>query len=462
MQASYTTPPAQTGTDNNLPVLQPEQQEKLRELTAQSWNLELAISGVAMFAILQLPDALDMVFDYLRFNAMSHTTGVQAMMPSLAYSVIKVMCYVLFGAFMANFVMRAFWVGLVGLLAVYPSGIHYDRIPFSTPYAQKRLAEDLGPLEGYILRLDQRCNIVFAVAFLFVFFLIFITVGYVVTFLGYAVVRPLLPVETRQTIKLALNVLGGVYFLVSMILIIPKVKAHPIGEKLHYRVVSLNRLMYGGLYKPLTFILNTFYSHIPRLKLLLTAMLMMLAFFVLFMVEFMADMSRADSRLSNAFTIRHLYTARVDSRYVNPTAYDNQRVEGESVVVASIQADVVREPFIRLYVAYPKALDTLLTTLAKEPKWDSTLSRAEVRQRFAEWSSDQIGRLMQITVNDSLYPRPDLLTTQRGKQHQRGWQTILIPDNLRRGKNTIQVGIKADSLAKMQELITIPFWYVPE
>jgi hypothetical protein len=154
MQTSYTTltPPEQTATETNLPALQPEQQAKLRELTAQSWNLELAISGVAMFAILQLPDALDQVFDYLRFNLMSHTNGFQGMLPSLAYSIMKVMCYVLFGAFMANFVMRAFWVGLVGLLAVYPSGIHYDRIPFSTPYAQKRLAQDLGPLDGYIMR----------------------------------------------------------------------------------------------------------------------------------------------------------------------------------------------------------------------------------------------------------------------------------------------------------------------
>ena len=396
MHPSYTTlaPPEQTAPETNLPVLQAEQQEKLRELTAQSWNLELAISGVAMFAILQLPDALDQVFDYLRFNLMSHTNGFQAMLPSLAYSIVKVMCYVLFAAFLTNFVMRAFWVGLVGLLAVYPSGIHYDRIPFSTPYAQKRLAQDLGPLDGYILRLDQRCNIVFAVAFLFVFFLIFIVIGYGVLFLGYTVIRPLIPVETRQTIKLVLNVLGGIYFITSMVLIIPKIKAHPIGEKLHYRFVSLNRLAYGGLYKPLTFILNTFYSHIPRLKLLLTAMLMMMTFFVLFFIEFLTDISRADNRLSNPFNLRHLYTARVDSRYINPTAYDNQRAEGEVVAIASIQADVVREPFIRLYVAYPKALDTLLSGLAKEPKWDSTLSRPEIRRLFAEWSSDQISRLM--------------------------------------------------------------------
>ncbi|CAN5402345.1 hypothetical protein BH09BAC4_BH09BAC4_48630 [soil metagenome] len=42
----------------NEPLL-PEQEEKLRELTTQSWNLELVISGAALFAVLQLPDLLD-------------------------------------------------------------------------------------------------------------------------------------------------------------------------------------------------------------------------------------------------------------------------------------------------------------------------------------------------------------------------------------------------------------------
>ncbi len=456
-------PPAQTATEQSLAVLPTEQQEKLRELTAQSWNLELVISATAMFAILQLPDALNQAFDYLRFNLMSHTNGFQAMLPLLAYSVVKVMCYVLFAAFLTNFVMRAFWVGLVGLLAVYPSGIHYDRIPLSTPYAQKRMAAELGPLDGYILRLDQRCNIVFAVAFLFVFFLIFIAIGYVVAFVGYTVIRPLIPNDIWENIKVGANVLFGLYFIASIVLSLPKIKAHPIGEKLHYRFVSLNKLLYAGLYKPIIFILNTFYSHIPRLKLLLTGMLMMVAFMVLLFIEVLADFSRADNRLSNAFNQRHLYTARVDSRYVNPTAYDNQRAEDAFVSVASIQADVVREPFIRLYIAYPKALDTLLTKLAKEPKWNDTLPIAEKRRVFANWSSEQIGRLMHITVNDSLYRNPDLLCTQRGKQQQqRGWQAVLIPSNLRVGKNTIQIGIRADSLAKTTDLITIPFWYVPE
>ena len=443
------------------PSLLPDQQEKLRELTAQSWNLELVISGAALFAVLQLPDLLDQVFDYLRYNFMSHTTGMQAMLPSLAYSMMKATGYVLFIAFLTNFVMRAFWVGLVGLLAVYPTGIHYDRIPFTTPFSQKKMADDLGPLDRYILRLDQRCNIVFAVAFLFVVLLIFVALSYLLVLLVYSVLRPALPPESWQLVKIGAGVLFGLFFLANIVFTLPKVRANPTGIAWHYRLVTVSRLMFWGLYKPSAFILNTFYSHLPYKKILSSALVMLVVFFVLFLVEYTVDLARSDRRLS-ALNRRHLYTARVDGLFVNPTAYDNQRAEDAAVDVAAIQADVIREPYIRLYIAYPKALDTLLARVAIKPTWSDDLPRTERYRLFAEWSSQQTDRLMRITVNDSLYTHPDLLFTQRGLQEQRGWQTVLLPKNLKPGKNTIQIAVQADSLAKPEELMTIPFWYVPE
>ncbi|MCY7358063.1 MAG: hypothetical protein LH609_11510 [Rudanella sp.] len=454
-------PPVMAESPSPQPTLPPDQQEKLRELTAQSWNLELVISGAALFAVLQLPDLLDQGFDYFRYNFMTQMTGIQGLLPSLAYSMMKATCYVLFLAFLTNFVMRAFWVGLVGLLAVYPTGIHYDRIPFSTPYAQKRLADDLGPLDRYILRLDQRCNIVFAVAFLFVIFLIIIAFAYLLILLVSSILRPMIPVEVWHVIVQAVYVLFAIYFIISIVLSLPKVKAHPTGISLHYQLTSASKLMYWGMYKPFAFIVNTFYSHLPFKKILRAMVVFMIVFFVMIMVELLTDLSRVDKRVS-IFNQRYMYTARIDSLFSNPTAYDDQRSEDEYIAAASIQSDVIRESFIRLFVAYPKALDTLLTKMAKEPVWSDTLPRKEKRRRFAEWSNGQINRLLLITINDSVYDRPQLLFAQRGKQQQRGWQTVLIPTNLRTGKNTIRIRLQADSLAKPEEITTIPFWYVPD
>ncbi len=450
-------------SDSNPPPasqLTPEEQDKLRELTTQSWNLELAISGVAMFAILQLPDLLESAFGYLRYNYMTHTDGVAAMLPSLAYSLIRATFHVLFAAFLANFVMRAFWVGLVGLLAVFPSGIHYDRIPFSTPYAQQRMADELGPLDRYILWLDKRCNIVFALAFQFVFFLIVVAVLYILGLLIYLTVQPNVPAEVWFGVKIALGTLVAVFYIAIIVLSQKKIKETPRGIQFNYRLTKLMQSMMLGTHRHTSYVTNTFYSHIRPGKLFQTFALFMVVFFVTFIIEYTADLSRATGQ--SLFNNRHLYSARIDSLYINPAAYDSQRPEGAFVDMASIQSDVVREPYLRLFIAYPKALDTLLAQIATEPVWNDSLSRQERRRLYATWSRQQIGQLMRITVNDSLYARPDLLFTKVGMQEQRGWQTVLVPGNLKIGSNRLGVSLQDPRKKEPDELVTIPFWYVPE
>ena len=445
--------------------LDPAEQDKLRELTTQSWNLELAISGVAMFAILQLPDLLDSAFSSLKYNFLVYTNGFAGLLPPLAYSMTRTALNVLFVAFLANFVMRAFWVGLVGLQAVFPSGIHYDRIPFSTPYAQQKMAEELGPLDRYILWLDKRCNIVFALAFQFVFFLIVVSLLYVLALMVYLVVKPNVPADVWLYIKIGIGALVAVAYIVLIILSLKKVKETPTGTRLHYQFTKATQLfmkiLLMGMHRHSSYITNTFYSHIPQQRFARTLVIFMSVFMVAFFVEYISDVSRNDRRIS-FFNSRHLYSARVDSLFVNPNVYDNQRPEGALIDVASIQADVIREPYLRLFIAYPKALDTLLTRLAPEPVWPDTLSRPERRRQHAAWSSQQINQLIRLTVNDSVIANPELLFGQAGTVQQRGWQTVLVPGNLVTGRNLLRVGIDRPGQPTPEDLIAIPFWYVPE
>ncbi|WP_375445069.1 hypothetical protein [uncultured Fibrella sp.] len=445
--------------------LEPDEQEKLRELTTQSWNLELAISGVAMFAILQLPDLLDSAFSSLRYNFLPNTKGIAGLLPSLAYSMIRTALNILFVAFLANFIMRAFWVGLVGLLAVFPSGIHYDRMPFSTPEIQQRMSDDFGPLDRYILWLDKRCNIVFALAFQFVFFLILIGLLYVVSLVFYLVVQPNVPAAVWQNIKIGVAVVVGIFYVAIIVLNLKKVKESPTGARLYFLLTKTTQLVMKvlmmGMYRHSSYVTNTFYSHIPQKRFTRTAAFFMLAFFVAFFIESITDATRNDRR-ATLFNSRKLYSVSVDSLFVDPGAYDNQRPEGEYIDVASIQADVIREPYLRLFIAYPKVLDTLLTRVAPKPVWPDSLSRQEKRRQDAIWGSQQINKLIRLTVNDSIVGRPDLFFAQSGTLQQRGWQTVLVPGNLITGRNLLQVAINRPGQATADELITIPFWYVPE
>ena len=226
------------------------------------------------------------------------------------------------------------------------------------------------------------------------------------------------------------------------------------------------RILLLGMHRHTTYITNTFYSHIPQKRFARTFAIFMTVFFVAFFIEHTTDQARNNRRIT-FFNSRHLYTARVDSLFVNPGAYDNQRPNGEFVEAASIQADVIREPYLRLFIAYPKALDTLLISLAKEPVWPDTLSKPELRRQFAAWSNGQINQLIRLTVNDSVIARPGLLFTQAGTLQQRGWQTVLVPKNLITGRNLLRVSINrpeknGTGKAKAEDIAAIPFWYIPE
>ncbi|WP_338868206.1 hypothetical protein WBJ53_16910 [Spirosoma sp. SC4-14] len=451
-------------TDETSPSpssLTPDEQTKLRELTNQSWNLELAISGVAMFAILQWPDALDSAFSYIQYNFLSGREDFVGRIPAMAYSMFKAATYVLFAAFLANFIMRAFWIGLVGLQAVFPAGIQYDRLPMSTGYTQKRLAEELGPIDRYILWLDKRSNVLFALAFQVAIIMFTVAIMYILALGLYVFIQPNVP----GPVWLILNTVINVFFfggsLLLPILSLERFRDNPKASLLHYRLTKIFQNVYMGVYRPMSYITNTFLSNIPRKKLTRTYLVFYGLFMVIFMIEFTHDQLQGQNRTS-FLNRRHLFTARVDSLYINPANYDNQRPADSYVDAASIQADIIREPYLKLFIAYPKALDTLLTKMAKEPEWPDSLSRPARRQQYAVWSSQQVNKLVQITVNDSVMAQPGLFFTQAGPLEQKGWQTVLVPGNLRIGYNLLRIGINRPKHQEPEELVSIPFWYVPE
>lgn len=444
--------------------LSPDEQTRLRELTAQSWNLELAISGVAMYAILSLPDLLNGGFDYLQYNFLKglDLQEMTTQIPVMAYSMLKAAAYVLFGAFLINFVMRAFWVGLVGLHAVYPAGIKYGSLHMSTEYTKQRLADELGPLDRYILAIDKRCNVLFALAFQVAILMFVTAMSYALALLVFVIIKPLLPESVWSAINTTLFVLFVVYYLVYFGANHKKYRDTPLAGRIQYKLLKGTRLVYFGLYKPFSYIAYTFTSHIPKEKYTKMALTFFGVFMVIFMIEYTSDLTRNLNQRSSFFNQRHLFTTRVDSLFIDQNAYDNQRPADAPVDAVSIQADVIREPYVKLFIAYPKALDTLLTQLAKEPNWPDSLSRQSLQKQYATWSSGQVNKLVLITINDSVVVNPGFFFTHYGPTAQKGWQTVLVPHNLLTGRNTLRVNIVRPKQKEPETLATIPFWYVPE
>lgn len=154
----------------------------LQRVAEQSWEPELLISGLAVFATSQLPAYVRELFQYYQFNFQVDVGIIDELLPFLAVSVFLTALQVLSFAFIFHFVIRAFWVGLMGLNSVFPNGINYDKLENSELY-KNEIKRRLGDKDSFILATDRLASLVFSVAFLLVCYMFGTGVIYFFTFL---------------------------------------------------------------------------------------------------------------------------------------------------------------------------------------------------------------------------------------------------------------------------------------
>lgn len=132
--------------------------DALPKHTTPTWEVELLISGVAVFAMLQLPGWLkDSFFDLApRFDA----TWQQPI--NFGYMIAMMAALILAATFVLHLLLRAHWIALVGLNSVHPDGVRWDVLGLGrrTIEVERRA---LGTMTDAIERADNRATIVFGV-----------------------------------------------------------------------------------------------------------------------------------------------------------------------------------------------------------------------------------------------------------------------------------------------------------
>ncbi len=437
-----------------------ELRAQLRELTGKSWNLELIISGAALFATLRMPEVLLDVYEYYRYNLLLQRGSMYETIPSLMFSLTKATSYVLFGAFLLNFIMRAYWVSLVGLLAVYPSGIHYDRIPFYNDLTKSRLAAELGPLPAYIRQLDRRCNTVFSLAFLLVIMLLLIALSYGAMIGIVTLEKAVLPV--RIILGLNYTLLSTYFGFVLALLILTRTRwrNHPRLAPWQFRLQRVGRLFFFGLYKPVSYVILMFSSNVSRGLFQRSMVIFFLVLAGVMYVQFQVDYTRRKGS-TTWLNDRLLYDTRSDRHRLNADAYTNRRPINTLILSATIPSEVIRTPYLTVFVAYPKSLDTLFAQAGQPPALPDSVDRNVRSSQHAIWSLNKLSQAFTLYLDDTRCAPPDFLFTEFGDRRQRGVETVLIlPPNFQPGKHLLRITVKGSQ--KPIDYATIPFWYVPE
>ncbi|MFA7274573.1 MAG: hypothetical protein WC044_11940 [Crocinitomicaceae bacterium] len=133
----------------------------LERLQEDSWQLELLISGFAIFGL------------FYALEPIRHKLYVASFDQNQAFVNLFVIVYfalqVLIFNLLLHVVSRGLWIGSLGLRYVFGE-IDYDQLKYSelfTNYLKKKV----GSFDDYIAKLENFCSIIFAVSFLLVFYI---------------------------------------------------------------------------------------------------------------------------------------------------------------------------------------------------------------------------------------------------------------------------------------------------
>ena len=132
----------------------------LEKLQQESWQLELLISGLALFGIYEAKPWIDEIGLYLSTVDYKHTSAL-----STAFRVLIQSGWLIFFLnLLVHVILRGLWIGAIGLRYV-SRDIDYDTLGYNDLFT-KYLQEKVGEYDDFIERLERICSVLFAYTFL--------------------------------------------------------------------------------------------------------------------------------------------------------------------------------------------------------------------------------------------------------------------------------------------------------
>jgi len=403
----------------------------------------MLVSGVVLVGLFQLPPLLGSGIAWSLAHVGGSATRVLAVM---AVVFARAVVYVLIGAFVLHLVSRAYWVALVGLDSVFPGGIHWERDARDGPVQQALLREKIPTLPALISRLDNFCSVIFAVGFATAFMAAFGVVAAGLIALVARLLRILgLPPNVAIAAVLLLFLLPrfiGAYD--RRIGLRPGTRA----ARLARRAIALSPTIWGLRWSAP--ILLTLRTNVKRPALVTGVVLA--AFFGGITLSFWELLLTTGDV---AYGVTAMLPAGVREASHDYLFYADQRTgERAQAAVPFIQSDVVRDPYVRLFIPYdPKADLAALARCVGGTGADAARTAAAL---------GCMARLHAVSVNGR--PRPDAqfrFYSDPGSGLDGVLVYIPVAD-LPKGRNLLTIAEprspNAEPRSPPPPPVTIPFW----
>lgn len=431
----------------------PDFKKWLDKLQQESWQLELIISGFAIFGLFTAFEPI--------FEGIKTAQNAEQSYKIVLWVVALISCSILAFNLVLHVILRGLWIGALGLR--YVSGdINYENLNYSKKFTDY-LKRKVGSFDKYIATLENYCSVLFAVSFLLVFYILsFFTVNLVISSIKFIVDDIHFLSEQLRTV---FATAFGTFFVFGMLLTFIDFISQGILKKKQwiskiyfpfYWVFSI--LTFSFLYRPLVynFLDNKFGKRLS---------FMLLPFYIAILV-----LISVKYKTSN-------YLSKNDSSsemYANIRNYDDYLMANDEFVkVASIPSKVIQSSFLKIFIVYDENIEDKIFDFNKtlSPEKDKrglytdiiTISNGSLSSKY----KDSIKHKYLKTFNDmhevaidSLKYDAEFILTSNTKE-QLGFETFINIKQLQEGKHALKIKRleKIDGGTSAVTISTIPFWH---
>ncbi len=344
--ATYTAPATPNDSAARSPSTAEPTEVRLVSVDAQvvspAWELELLVTGIVLVGLFQIPPWLEGAWRHWE----PHLSLAGAVAGRGFVQTIVVALYALVVCFVVALSLRGYWVALVGVNAVFPHGVRWDKQREYGRIQAEIMRPRVRPLPSFIGAVNDAASLVYAAGFLFAA-LLFVSLGFAAVVLAlFGLLSALLPLSAALAVVGVVVVVATLALLGAAVLDMRRGARLAVGGRAERAVRVLLRV--NGALTP---------DAVRSLGAVVTSNVskrvaygtLALGFGSAYAITFasMAD----GGGLPGSSNYAYFAEGRGD-RVVAADHYDSLRGDGVPLGTPSIQSDVVTDPYVRLFVPY--------------------------------------------------------------------------------------------------------------
>lgn len=394
----------------------------LQTIQLNSWEAELLISALVLYALFQAPDYLDKVA-LQNFERDSLLRGL--------LNVFKRAVSLLSIGYILHILVRGIWVASVGMSYVFPEGIDAEKLRFKRKF--KKELNDNSSLVKAVLRLEELSSTIYGISFILFGTLVGFGTFFFSMILLVEFVDPWMKEDSPASIVTVISLL--VYLLISLTVFIDFMtnglfRRWSWSAKWFYYVALFFRVItLSFLYRRSLLVLI---SNIKGWKSYLVPPVIML---VTFGYVFLSKIQR------DHWANKYLKASTHATFFSNN--YENLRHEDDRVMV-SIQSDIIDQNVIRIFLKDQKIFETLYD-FEKETGQDW-------KSLDSQQSSKNLNKWLSLKIDSVELENVQWFASQHPKTYDYGFIAFSDLMAFRRGSHSISIAIDTTAMkAKTKE-----------